>query len=164
MQRGPESTQLWRPGLGAKNTEKSPRSGGWRRAGAGSGSPGGDPQGRSQFLLRSHSSLSGSLPYARVEFSEYALTLHSGPGQSVQAVRTGHLWAYWILGFLCHTNARGFSASFFSNIAMLPTSLVTFSRSRQRCMLPPSLIVSLLHFYLSVIIFQKIVLAVSSVH
>lgn len=81
-----------------------------------------------------------------------------------EAVRTGHLWAYWILGFLCHTNARGFSASFFSNIAMLPTSLVTFSRSRQRCMLPPSLIVSLLHFYLSVITFQKIVLAVSSVH
>lgn len=73
-----------------------------------------------------------------------------------EAVRTGHLWASWILGFLWNTDARGFSASFFSNIAMLPISLVTFSRSHQRCMLPPSLIASLLHFYLSLLYSRKL--------
>lgn len=73
-----------------------------------------------------------------------------------EAVRTGHLWASWILGFLWTTDARGFSASFFSNIAMLPISLVPFSRSHQRCMLPPSLIAFLLHFYLSPLYSRKL--------
>lgn len=136
---GLESAQLWRPGLGQRVQRRVhiQEGGGEQEQDL---APVRDPQGRSQFLSGAIlPCLHLALRWGRIFGTCSSRFTPVQARVGMEAVRTGHFWASWILGFLWNTDARGFSASF-SNIAMLPISLVTFSRSHQRCMLPPSLI------------------------